>query len=96
MARTKMTQSKVAEALTGVKGWKLEGDGSAIAKQFTMKDHIAALGFVVKVATVAETLDHHPEVNWVYNRVKFTLSTHDAGGLTARDFELAAKIDAVK
>jgi 4a-hydroxytetrahydrobiopterin dehydratase len=95
MARTKLSPAKVAEALAGLKGWKLEGEG-AITRQFVMKDHIAALGFVVKVATIAETLDHHPEVNWVYNRVKFTLSTHDAGGLTARDFELAAKIDAAK
>jgi 4a-hydroxytetrahydrobiopterin dehydratase len=90
-----MSPAKVAEALSVAKGWKLEGD-AAITKQFTMKDHIAALGFVVKVATIAETLDHHPEVNWVYNRVRFTLSTHDAGGLTARDFELAARIDAAK
>ena len=96
MARTKMTGAKVAEAMASVKGWKLEGEGGAISKQFAMKDHIAALGFVVKVATIAETLDHHPEVNWVYNKVKFTLSTHDAGGLTPRDFELAGKIDAAK
>ena len=94
MARTKMSAAKVAEALAQAKGWKLEGEG-AITRQFVMKDHIAALGFVVKVATIAETLDHHPEVNWVYNRVKFTLSTHDAGGLTAKDFELAGKIDSV-
>ena len=96
MARTKLTAAKVAEAMSGARGWKLEPDGAAISKQFVMKDHIAALGFVVKVATIAETLDHHPEVAWVYNRVKFTLSTHDAGGLTARDFALAARIDAAK
>ena len=96
MARTKMTAAKVAESMAGAKGWKLDGEGGAISKQFTMKDHIAALGFVVKVATIAETLDHHPEVNWVYNKVQFTLSTHDAGGLTPRDFELAARIDGAK
>lgn len=96
MARTKLSEAKVAEQLAAVKGWKLEAGGGAISKQFTMKDHIGALGFVVKVATIAETLDHHPEVQWVYNRVTFTLSTHDAGGLTARDFELAARIDSAK
>jgi len=90
-----MSPAKVAEAMTTVKGWKLEGEG-AITKLFTMKDHVAALGFVVKVATIAETLDHHPEVHWVYNRVRFTLSTHDARGLTPRDFELAARIDGAK
>ena len=95
MARTKLAAAKVAEAMTTLKDWELAASGDAISKQFTMKDHIAALGFVVKVATIAETLDHHPEVNWVYNRVRYTLSTHDAGGLTARDFELATKIDQV-
>ena len=94
MARMKMSAAKVAEALAQAKGWKLEGEG-AISKQFVLKDHVAALGFVVRVATIAETMDHHPEVSWVYNRVKFTLSTHDAGGLTTKDFELAAKIDSV-
>ena len=93
MARTKLTEAKVKEHLGTVKGWKLAPGADSISKQFTMKDHIAALGFVVKVATIAETLDHHPEVHWVYNRVTFTLSTHDAGGLTPRDFELAARID---
>jgi 4a-hydroxytetrahydrobiopterin dehydratase len=96
MARSKLSAAKVTEGLAALKGWKVEGEGAALGKQFTFKDHIAALGFVVKVATVAETMDHHPEVNWVYNRVRFTLSTHDAGGLTQRDFDLAAKIDALK
>ncbi len=95
MARTKLSPAKVAEGLSHLKGWKSEGD-LAIAKKFTFKDHIAALGFVVKVATTAETIDHHPEINWVYNNVAIRLNTHDAGGVTAKDFELAAKIDAVK
>jgi 4a-hydroxytetrahydrobiopterin dehydratase len=95
MARTKLSDAKVTEGLASLKGWKADGAG-AIAKQYTFKDHIAALGFVVKVATTAETIDHHPEINWVYSKVGIRLSTHDAGGVTARDFELAAKIDAVK
>ncbi|HMO54199.1 MAG TPA: 4a-hydroxytetrahydrobiopterin dehydratase [Tepidiformaceae bacterium] len=92
---TKLSAAKVAEGLAGLKGWKASGE-DAITRQFTFKDHVAALGFVVKVATTAEVLNHHPEVNWVYNRVTLTLSTHDAGGVTKRDFDLAAKIDAVK
>lgn len=94
MARKKLSPDKVTEGLAALKGWKLEGD--AITKQFTFKDHVAAVGFVMKVATTAETIDHHPEVNWVYNRVRLTLSTHDAGGITPKDFELAAKADALK
>jgi 4a-hydroxytetrahydrobiopterin dehydratase len=92
---TKLSAAKVEEGLAGLTGWKSNGD-SAIAKQFTFKDHVAALGFVVKVATVAEVMDHHPEVNWVYSKVGITLSSHDAGGVTKRDFDLAAKIDGVK
>ena len=95
MARTKLSAAKVSEGLAALKGWKADGEAS-IAKQYTFKDHIAALGFVVKVATTAETIDHHPEINWVYNKVGITLSTHDAGGVTPKDFELAGKIDAVK
>lgn len=95
MARTALSEAKVAEGLSTLKGWKAV-DGPAIRKEFRFKDHIAALGFVVKVATIAETMDHHPSVDWTYNRVAMTLSTHDAGGVTQRDFELAGRIDAVK
>ena len=95
MARTPLSEAKVTEGLAGLKGWKAV-DGPAIRKQFQFKDHIASLGFVVKVATIAETMDHHPSVDWTYNRVTLTLSTHDAGGVTQRDFQLAARIDAVK
>lgn len=92
---TKLSAAKVTEGLAALKGWKPSGE-NAIAKQFTFTDHVAALGFVVKVATTAEVMNHHPEVSWVYNKVGITLSTHDAGGVTKKDFDLAAKIDAVK
>lgn len=95
MARTRLSAEQVAEGLAGLKGWKPDGE-HAIRKRFVLKDHVAALGFVVKVAATAEAIDHHPEVHWVFNRVTFTLSTHDAGGLTARDFELAKRIDALR
>jgi 4a-hydroxytetrahydrobiopterin dehydratase len=92
---TKLSAAKVQEGLAGLKGWKPSGE-NAIAKPFTFKDHVAALGFVVKVATVAEVMNHHPEVNWVYNKVGITLSSHDAGGVTTNDLDLAARIDAVE
>jgi 4a-hydroxytetrahydrobiopterin dehydratase len=94
MARTKFSAAELNEGLARLRDWKGEGEG-AITKQFTFKNHVAALGFVVKVATTAETIDHHPEINWVYNKVGITLSTHDAGGVTAKDFELAEKIDSL-
>ena len=95
MARTKLSAEQVAEGLAGLKGWKPDGE-RAISKRFVLKDHVAALGFVVKVAVTAEVVDHHPEVHWAFNRVTFTLSTHDAGGVTARDIELAKRIDALR
>ena len=94
MTRTKLSAAEINEGLGKLTDWKAESEG-AIAKQFTFKNHVAALGFVVKVATTAETIDHHPEINWVYDKVGITLSTHDAGGVTAKDFELAEKIEAL-
>jgi 4a-hydroxytetrahydrobiopterin dehydratase len=95
VARTPLSQAKIDEGLASLKGWKFDGE-AGITREFRLKDHIAALGFVVQVAAVAETLDHHPSVNWTYNTVTFTLSTHDAGGVTQRDFELASRIDALR
>lgn len=95
MARTRLNAGQIAEGLAGLKGWKPDGE-RAICKRFVLKDHVAALGFVVKVAATAEVIDHHPEVHWVFNRVTFTLSTHDAGGVTQRDFDLAGRIDALR
>ncbi|MEO8539872.1 MAG: 4a-hydroxytetrahydrobiopterin dehydratase [bacterium] len=92
MARTPLTPDQVALALADLDGWEAVG-ASSIAKTFTLKDHLAALGFVVKVAAAAEVLDHHPTIEWTYNKLHFVLNTHDAGGVTKRDFELAAKID---
>lgn len=95
MARTRLSAANIDEGLARLDGWKAEGE-SAISKEFAFESHVAALGFVVKVAATAETLDHHPAINWVYNRVAISLSTHDAGGVTQKDFELAARIDAVR
>ncbi len=88
----KMTEQAIREALGVLPGWAAEGT-AAIAKTFALTDHVAALGFVVRVATAAEVMNHHPEVMWVYNRVTFRLSTHDAGGVTERDVALARRID---
>jgi len=92
VARTPLSSAAVSEALRTHVGWQ-SLDGAAIRKEFQFADHIAALGFVVRVATVAETMDHHPSVDWTYNRMTLTLSTHDAGGVTERDLHLAARID---
>lgn len=75
--------------------WTLEDGGRAIARRFVFRDFNAAFGFMTQVALHAERHDHHPEWSNVYNRVDMRLTTHDAGGLTERDFALARHCDAV-
>ena len=82
-------------ALAGLPGWTLRADGKAMSRQFTFPDFRAAFGFMAQVALLAEKQDHHPEWANVYNRVDITLITHDAGGLTQRDFRLAKAIDLI-
>jgi len=80
-------------ALAGLAGWTEVDGRDAIAKTFTFDDFNAAFGFMSRVALKAEAMNHHPEWCNVWNRVEVTLSTHDAGGLTELDIELAAFMD---
>lgn len=89
----KFDKQQIEQALIGVNGWSLASGKDAITKTFTFKDFNQAFGFMTRSALVAEKMDHHPEWFNVYNRVEVTLNTHDAGGLTERDFTLAAKMD---
>jgi 4a-hydroxytetrahydrobiopterin dehydratase len=82
-------------ALAKLKGWSEAQGRDAIAKKFVFKDFNEAFGFMTRAALVAEKLDHHPEWFNVYKTVDVTLSTHDAGGLTERDVELAAAMDQI-
>lgn len=75
---------KLAEA-----GWTVEDSGNAIQRQFKFKDFPAALGWMVQMGVIAERMNHHPEWSNVYNRVEVRLTTHDAGGLTKLDLQLA-------
>jgi len=85
-------RSQVLEPLLG-QGWAMVDGRDAIAKTFTFKNFIEAFGFMTKAALWAEKLNHHPEWSNVYKTVNVTLSTHDAGGLTALDIKLATKMD---
>ena len=76
-------------------GWKMVDGRDAIAKTFKFKDFNAAFGFMTRAALIAEQMNHHPEWFNVWNRVDVTLSTHDAGGLTERDLELAEAMDKI-
>ena len=76
-------------------GWAMVEGRDAIARTFRFADFGEAWGFMARVALLAEKQDHHPEWFNVWNRVEITLSTHDAGGLSARDVALAKAIDAL-
>jgi 4a-hydroxytetrahydrobiopterin dehydratase len=85
----KLTGAARRVALGKLVGWSEIPGRDAIAKTFVFKDFNAAFGFMTRVALVAEKLDHHPEWCNVYKTVDVTLATHDAGGVTERDVELA-------
>lgn len=74
-------------------GWALGPDGLSLLRRFEFADFNEAFGFMTRVALAAEKADHHPEWSNVYNRVEIKLTTHEVGGLTDRDFSLAAAID---
>ena len=80
-------------ALGRLKGWNEVSGRDAITKKFVFADFNQAFGFMTRAALVAEKLDHHPEWFNVYKTVEVTLSTHDAGGLTALDIKLAEAMD---
>ena len=88
-----MTQKLTADArkadLAKLAGWSDVAGRAAIAKTFTFRDFNQAFGFMTRAALVAEKMDHHPEWFNVYKTVEVTLSTHDAGGVTERDVQLA-------
>ncbi|RWB35064.1 MAG: 4a-hydroxytetrahydrobiopterin dehydratase [Mesorhizobium sp.] len=93
MTREKLGKEAVAEALAGLDGWSLAKDGGSIARSFTFRNFSEAFAFMTRVALAAEKMAHHPDWSNVYKTVNVTLNTHDAGGLTALDFELAKKMD---
>lgn len=95
MPIARLTQAECAAALTELPGWSLRADGLAIERSLKFADFNAAFGFMTRVALHAEKADHHPEWSNVYNRVTITLTTHEAGGLSARDVALAQAIDAL-
>ena len=88
----KLETEEIAELSTTLPEWTLAGD--RIKRSLRFADFAEAFGFMSRVALVAEKMDHHPEWFNVYNRVDIELTTHDAGGLSKRDVELAKQIDA--
>ena len=89
-----MTDTTRPEALIAA-GWELSEDGTAITKTFHFKGFRDAMAWMARAAFEAEHLNHHPEWLNVYNRVEVRLTTHDTGGLSEKDFELANRLDRI-
>jgi 4a-hydroxytetrahydrobiopterin dehydratase len=88
-----MSDDEIQEKLSGLEGWAL--DGSAIVKSFERGDFVGSVKFVDSLVEPAEEMGHHPDVSISWDTVEVTITTHSEGGLTANDFELAAKVDAL-
>lgn len=86
-----LTPEQLAESLKDAPDWSV-ADGQ-IAREFTLATFMAAIEFVGGVAAIAEDLNHHPDIDIRYRRVRIAVSTHSAGGLTELDFELATRVD---
>jgi 4a-hydroxytetrahydrobiopterin dehydratase len=89
-----LTEDKIKSALLQLNNWKLLDN--RIEKKFVFTDFLESIQFINAVATIAETMQHHPEWNNVYNKVTVTLTTHDAGGITQKDITLAEKMDEIE
>ncbi len=88
----KLNLAQIKAALLGVPDWRRRSQ--TISREFVFKDFVKAMAFVNQVARLAERACHHPDIDIRWNRVTLRLSTHDAGGLTEKDFDLARKCDA--
>ena len=91
----RLTDSARSEGLARLTRWQMHPERDAIQRSFKFADFNAAWGFMSRVALLAEQRDHHPEWFNVYNRVEITLTTHDAGGVSQRDLDMARFIDAI-
>ena len=91
----KLNEQQRHAALAKLAGWTEADDGDAIRKTYRFADFVEAWGFMSRTALIAEQMNHHPEWLNVYNRVEITLTTHDAGGLSALDVDLANHMDRI-
>ena len=87
----KLTTEEIHSALSNLPSWKLE-DGKLV-RDYTFRDFVAAMAFVNKVADLAESANHHPDIDIRYNQVRLGLISHDSGGITNRDIKLATRLN---
>jgi 4a-hydroxytetrahydrobiopterin dehydratase len=87
----KLGDKELKDAVAKLPGWRLE-DGKLL-REFAFADFVTAMVFVNKIADVAEAAGHHPDIDIRYNKVRLGLVTHDAGGITAKDVEMAGRLN---
>lgn len=90
-----LSEAERADALDALPDWDYDEGRDAITRSIVFTDFAEAFGFMAQVALIAEKANHHPEWKNIWNRVEVLLTTHDAGGLSHRDVELAEAIDAI-
>ena len=93
MSVEKMTSQQIEAGLKDLSGWELRDE--KLRRELKFKNFVQAWGFMTQVAMLAEQADHHPEWSNVYSRVTIDLTTHEAGGISQRDFDLAKKVNEV-
>jgi 4a-hydroxytetrahydrobiopterin dehydratase len=89
----RLTPQRALELLASLPDWTFDDTRGAISRRYVFADFAQAFAFMAQVALAAEKRDHHPEWSNVYNRVDMVLTTHDAGGLTEKDIDLAREAD---
>ncbi len=92
-APRKLSPTEVETALSSLSGWTLQN--GKLHKEFKFKTFVEAFGFMTQIALVAESKNHHPDWCNAYNRVKIDLTTHESGGISERDLDLAGRINAI-
>ena len=90
------TEKEVEKNMKALSGWRSNPKSTVLTKDFDFPNFISALAYVAKIAVHAEVIEHHPDLELSYGKVKVKLTTHDAKGLTAKDFDLARRIDALR
>lgn len=94
MRRKKLSGEEIEMALADLKGWKVEDKN--LKKRFEFRNFAESLRFVNRVGDIAEAADHHPDINFGWGYAEFSITTHDTGGLTQNDFDLAEAIENIR
>jgi 4a-hydroxytetrahydrobiopterin dehydratase len=97
LSRRALTATEIVASLAKIEGWKLTGDGSAVAieKTFTFKNYYQTMAFVNAVAFIAHVQDHHPDLSVHHGRCVVRFNTHDVGGISVTDFDCATQVEAL-